>query len=101
MKLRRKEVLTEVYQAYQYNFENSNQMEKINRLSANGNYELESVWALKGDDADSIAKGDWETYDIASLTPMTHLRVIEFVEDTDYALVEGAGPANMRATGDM
>ena len=58
-----KEVLTEVYQAYQYNFENSNQMEKINRLSANGNYELESVWALKGDDADSIAEGDWETYD--------------------------------------
>lgn len=25
---------------------------------------------------------------LASLTPMTHLRVIEFVEDTDYALVE-------------
>ena len=25
---------------------------------------------------------------IASMTPMTHLRVIEFVEDTDYALVE-------------
>ena len=26
--------------------------------------------------------------EIASLTPMTHLRLIEFVEDTDYALVE-------------
>lgn len=24
---------------------------------------------------------------IASLTPMTHLRVVEFVEDTDYAMV--------------
>ena len=26
--------------------------------------------------------------EIASLTPMTHLRLIEFVKDTDYALVE-------------
>ena len=58
-----KEVLTEVYREYKYSFANSNDLDAVNRLSANGNYELESVWALKGDDADSIAKGDWETYD--------------------------------------
>lgn len=29
-----------------------------------------------------------DSEEIASLTPMTHLRVIEFVEDTDYAMVE-------------
>ena len=58
-----KEVLTEVYREYKYSFANSNDLDAVNRLSANGNYELASVWALKDGDADSIAEGDWITYD--------------------------------------
>ena len=62
-KIKTKEVLTEVYKEHEYHFANSNDLDAVNRLSANGNYELESVWVLKDDDADSIAEDDWETYD--------------------------------------
>lgn len=62
-KVATREVLTEVYQEHEYHFANSNDLDAVNRLSANGNYELASVWVLEGSNADSIAEDDWETYD--------------------------------------
>lgn len=53
---------TEVYKSRAFEYHKAPSFNYINALVQNPNYKIKEVWVLKGKDATSIKRGDWDIY---------------------------------------
>ena len=62
--IKTEETLTEVYKQREFNFLTASELQYINSLKKNENYNLKEIWVLKeGKDATSTNPDDWTRYD--------------------------------------
>ena len=67
-KLATEKKLLEVYSAMECVYETSRELEHVNKLANNSNYELKEIWVLKsGCDPASTSEADWTVYEVTDI----------------------------------
>ena len=71
---------TEVYKSRAFEYHKAPSFNYINALVQNPNYKIKEVWVLKGKDATSIKRGDWDIYTYSPNLHFTNRKLSQTAE---------------------